>query len=210
MRLIFSVLLVLLVACNGKKDKETPEEGKQVTPSDTATIVMPEKALNSYAPVDRSPMDMTYFPEDYPVLKMAGKTTSLPKARVIYSRPFLQGRALFPRILKYGEPWRLGANEATELHLFESATIQGKRINPGRYVLYCIPQADNWTIILNDNIDSWGLHPDSTHNIASFTVPVIPSENFFEYFTMVFVKSQTGADLVMAWERVEIRLPFRF
>lgn len=209
MRIFFTVLFVSLLSCNGKKEKVTSNDKQFVDPPDS-TIVIPEKALNTYSPVDRSPMDMTYFPEDYPVLKMAGKTSALPKARVIYSRPYLQGRALFPKILKYGEPWRLGANEATELQLFEPATIQEKRIQPGRYILYCIPQADSWTIVLNSHIDSWGLHPDSTKDIARFTIPVKQQENFFEYFTIVFAKSTTGADLVMAWERLEARLPFRF
>jgi hypothetical protein len=155
-------------------------------------------------------MDMSYFPENYPLLKMTDSAPPSPKARVIYSRPYLQGRPLFSKILKYGEPWRLGANEATELELYTPASIQGKRISAGRYILYCIPQADSWTIVLNSNIDSWGLHPDPAKDIARFTVPVTRTNTFFEFFTMVFVKTDNGADLVMAWERVEARLPLTF
>ena len=42
---------------------------------------------NAYTTNDQSAMDMSYFPQDYPVLKMKGADSSLLLARVIYSRP---------------------------------------------------------------------------------------------------------------------------
>ena len=202
-------LLVLLAACN-TQDKDKTDSEKRAAIPDSSSIVIPEKAQNSYAAVDRSPMDMTYFPADYPLLKMTDSAPPRPSARVIYSRPYLAGRPLFTKILKYGEPWRLGANEATELELYSSAIIQGRRVNAGRYTLYCIPQQDTWTVVLNSNVHTWGLHPDSTKDIARFTIPVTKTQNFFEFFTMAFIKTEQGADLVMAWERLESRLPFKF
>ena len=83
---------------------------------------------------DVSPMDMSYFPVNYPKLKMAKLVSQPPVMRLIYSRPHLQGRELFHDVLRYGEYWRLGANEATEIEFFRDVTIQNKRIHPGRYV----------------------------------------------------------------------------
>ena len=65
-------------------------------------------------------------------------------------------------------------------------------------------------IIINSNIDSWGLHPDSTKDIARFIIPVKQTANHLEYFTMIFEKTSTGAELLMAWDNLEARLPFRF
>lgn len=155
-------------------------------------------------------MDMSYFPVDYPKLKMAGAIQAPPLARVIYSRPHLEGRHIFREVLKYGEPWRLGANEATELQLFRSARIQDKPVSAGRYVLYCIPQPEAWTIVLNSNADTWGLKPDSTRDVARFSVPVKRIAGRVEYYTMVFEKTPLGADLLMAWDDAEVRLPIRF
>ena len=155
-------------------------------------------------------MDMTYFPVDYPKLKMTKVVPGPPLARVVYSRPHLQGRSLFGEVLKYGEPWRLGANEATELQLFKNATIEGKQIPAGRYVLYCIPQKDKWTIVLNSNIDTWGLHPDSTKDIARFEIASHPTNEHIEYFTMLFEKKGDGAELLMAWDGTDARLRFKF
>ena len=38
-------------------------------------------------PLDKSPMDVSYFPDNYPVLKIQEKLTDPLMARVIYSRP---------------------------------------------------------------------------------------------------------------------------
>jgi len=204
--LIFGILLTSVYSCNHKEKKED-SSSKPGNKQDSVTLQQQESMTNPYAQIDISPMDMSYFPDDYPKLKMANAQIAPPFARVIYSRPHLQGRELFRDILKYGERWRLGANEATELHLYQAATINGKKIKPGRYVLNCIPYPDKWAIILNTNIDSWGLKPDSTKDIAQFEVPVIRTNRHLEYFTLVFEKKEGGANLLMAWDNLEARLP---
>jgi hypothetical protein len=205
---IFVLSCSLLVACGGKDNNKKSVE--LPSRSDSAGPIKTNVSINTYAPVDVSPMDMSYFPVDYPKLKMSKTTNSSPMARVIYSRPHLQGRKLFHEVLKYGEPWRLGANEATELDLYRDAEINGKKIKPGRYVLYCIPGADSWNIVLNSNIDSWGLEPDSTKDLAHFIVPATKTANSIEFFSMVFQQTPAGADLIMAWDDIEARLPFVF
>lgn len=211
MKKLFLLLLVPVAffACTNKKENNKPGT-KDTTGRDTAIMIKPDVTVNSYSPVDISPMDMSYYPTDYPILKMSGKITTPPLARVIYSRPHLQGRRLFNGILKYGEPWRLGANEATEINFYSDATIQDKKIKAGRYILYCIPEADKWTIVLNSNIDSWGLHPDASKDIAKFTIPATTTANSIEFFTIVFQRTATGADLFMAWDNVEAKLPLSF
>jgi Protein of unknown function (DUF2911) len=202
------ISLLFFVACSNKENK--PVENGIISSSDSSKIKAPGKKENPYKIVDISPMDMSYYPDDYPLQKMANAIKTPPLARVIYSRPHLQGRQLFQNLLKYGDLWRLGANESTELDMYTDAYIQDKKIKAGRYVLYCIPQPDNWTIIINSNIDSWGLHPDTTKDIAHFIIPVKQTANHLEYYTMIFEKTNTGAELLMAWDNLEARLPFRF
>lgn len=212
MNIIYRFLAIsiglFLFSC-GQMNKEKPGEKPPVA-RDTLPKSPTESSHNEYTLVDISPMDMTYFPVDYPKLKMTKVMAGPPLARVIYSRPHLQGRQLFGEVLKYEEPWRLGANEATELELFKPATIQEQKVPAGRYVLYCIPHKDKWTIVLNSNIDTWGLHPDATKDIARFDVPTTTTANHIEYFTMVFEKKGEAAELLMAWDGIEARLGFRF
>lgn len=200
--LLAASLILLLYACSGSSaDKTAPRKNAMLT------TVQPGNAL---APIDRSPMDMAYYPVDYPILNTTGKTTGAPLARVIYSRPHRQGRAIFGALVPYGQPWRLGANEATELELFSAATIQKKTVPRGRYILYCIPQPDRWTIVLNKNLYTWGLNQDSTKDAHRFTIPVIKTARAMEHFTMAFAPSQQDAELVIAWEQAEARLPIQF
>lgn len=206
--LILIAITLLLFSCTDSSTTNNQPVHKRVGVSDSNRVA--NETTNPYSPVDISPMDMTYFPEDYPVEKMTGKTNKLPYARVIYSRPHRQGRKIFGGLLKYGEPWRLGANEATEIELFQPATIQNKRINKGRYILYCIPQERKWTIIFNSNLFTWGLKPDPSKDLFKFDIPVNTSINTLEYFTMEFQKDVGGANLLMAWENEVARLPFQF
>ena len=209
MKHFFSLLLMIsLLACNNTKQDPIPP-GKNDS-NTQVTAVAPVNAFNPYSTVDISPMDMSYYPVDYPKLKMSGKTSQGPYARVIYSRPHLQGRVLFKDVLKYGEPWRLGANEATEIQLYSDANIQNKRIKAGRYVLYCIPAESEWTIIFNSNIDTWGLKTDPSKDVASFKVPVKKIDNHLEYFTIIFEETDNSPNLLIAWDNIEARLPLKF
>jgi hypothetical protein len=199
--------IIFMFSCNNKKEDKVAIEPDR---KDSSTRIAPERKINPYATVDVSPMDMAYFPPEYPKLKMSNATTQPPLARVVYSRPHLDGRTLFQDLLKYGEPWRLGANESTELELYRDATIEGKKIKAGRYILYCIPQKDQWKIILNSNIDTWGLEQDASKDIASFLIPAKQTERSLEFYTMVFEKTKAGANLVMAWDNWEARLAIQF
>jgi hypothetical protein len=204
--------LVLFVFCAlacEQKQKEEPVEQK-VRTTDSIITQQPDIAVNTYASVDISPMDMSYFPVDYPKLKMANANTPQPVTRLIYSRPHLQRRSLFNGILKYDEAWRLGANEASEIQFYRNVTIQGKKIKAGRYIIYGIPHKDKWTIILNSNIDTWGLKQDSTKDVGRFQIPITTNGTSLEYFTMVFEKMDKGANLIIAWADIVVKLPIEF
>ncbi len=206
---LFLVLFIFCAIGCEQKQKEEPVEQKPKT-TDSIITQQPDIAANTYASVDVSPMDMSYFPVDYPKLKMANANTPLPVMRLIYSRPHLQRRPLFNGILKYDEPWRLGANEASEIQFYRNVTIQGKKIKAGRYTIYGIPHHDKWTVILNSNIDTWGLKQDSTKDVGRFEIPITTNGTSLEYFTMVFEKMDKGANLIIAWADIVAKLPIEF
>lgn len=199
--------ILFLIACNG--EPETSRVADTTARKDTPLIQTVSK--NPYASVDLSPMDISYFPTDFPIQKMAKKANGNPVMRVVYSRPHKQGRKIFGSLLKYGEPWRLGANEATEIEFFQPVTIQNKRVAKGRYIMYCIPQEKNWIVIFNTNLYSWGLKQDPAQDVYKFEVPVEQPSNTIEFFTMVFEKAMDGgANLLMTWDEVLVRLPVKF
>lgn len=212
MRSISGILIIacLFAACSDNHKGNTETSGNGDTNNTRRLPETQQLPANTYTNVDASPMDMIYYPIDYPKLKMGDSISTPPEARIIYSRPHLQGRHLFTQILKYGETWRLGANESTELQLFKDIRIMDKKVKAGRYILYCIPQTDRWTIVLNSNIDTWGLHQDTTKDVARFDIPASKTKTRLEYFTMSFEKTKAGTDLLMAWDDTETRLPMKF
>ena len=195
-RILSFLFLITLLSCNSKKEQPVINDSG-LNKNDPTSFISPENIPNPYAGVDISPMDMSYYPVDYPILKMTVSSTPSPVMRLIYSRPHLQGRTLFLDLLKYGQPWRLGANEATEIDFYSDVTIQEKIIPAGRYILYCIPQEKKWDIILNTNIDTWGLKTDSTKDFQHFSIPVSHNNPKLEYLTMVFEqKSRIGSGTI--------------
>jgi hypothetical protein len=165
-------------------------------------------AQGKLPPVDKSPMDMSYYPNGYPVLKIQDKPTGPLAARVIYSRPQKNGRTVFGDLLEYGKVWRMGANEATEIEFYQNVKINTTKIKKGKYTMYCIPYADKWTVMINKETDTWGSFKyDSKKDIAKTDVAVQKQTEITEAFVMAFEKSATGFTLVIAWDDVKVSVP---
>ncbi len=210
----FPFLLLLLncsftlLSCN--YDKKNDQEIKLFVKDSLSH----EGSGNPYVTPDQSPLDLSYYPTDYPVTKMNGSDSEVLLARVIYSRPQKKGREIFgnseKNLRQFGKEWRLGANEATEIEFFEPVKIAGKKIEKGRYIIYCIPYAEKWTMILNSNLFTWGLHMDKSRDIFSTDIPTVPQSPPIEDFTMIFTSAKYGADLIITWDNVKAILPISF
>lgn len=158
--------------------------------------------------IDKSIMDMSYCPNNYPILKIQNKITDPVTARVIYSRPLKQGRKIFGDLVEYGKLWRLGANEATELEFYKDVKIKDKKIPKGRYTLYAIVNENSWTLIINTETDIWGAFKyDAKKDFMRIDLPVEKSEESVEALSMVFDKTASVTNLVIAWEQVRVSLP---
>lgn len=163
------------------------------------------------APLDKSPMDMCFYPVNYPVLKIQNKTSEPLSARIIYSRPQKNGRAVYGELVEYGKVWRLGANEATELDLYKDAKLGSKTLKKGRYTLYAIPYQDKWTIIFNTETDTWGAFQyDQKKDVLRVDAKTEKLPASSDAFTMFFEKSGSQTNLVMAWDDVRAVLPISF
>lgn len=171
----------------------------------SAQIVTPK-----IPPLDKSPMDMSYYPVDYPILRIQNKVTEPLVMRVIYSRPQRNGRKIFGGLQDYGSVWRLGANEATEIDLYRDVKVNNTKIKKGRYTLYAIPYPDKWTLIINKETDTWGsFRYDSAKDVVRMNLPV-KRNDMTEDMSIVFEKTTSGANMNMFWEDVEVSLPIVF
>ena len=183
---------------------------KLVTLIAAALIYTPALLSQADLPaLDKSPLDICYYPADYPVLKIRDKATEPLVARVIYSRPKKEGRTVFGELVKYGEIWRLGANEATEIEFYRPVTIADKKIAKGRYSLYAIAVENSWTFVLNKETETWGAFKyDPSKDLVRAEAQVQTSTTPIESLAMTFVKDNNNViNLVVAWENVKVALP---
>lgn len=174
----------------------------------TSVQIAPPLADVKALPLDKSPMDMAYFPDEYPVLKIKDKAKEPPIARIIYSRPQKADRTVFGDLVEYGKVWRLGANEATEIEFYRDVKIDGKRVPKGKYTLYALVNPEQWTLIVNKDTDTWGSFKyDEKKDLLRVPVAVEKLPEPVEAYTMVFEKTATGANLQMMWDTVKATLP---
>lgn len=161
-------------------------------------------------PLDKSPMDMSYYPVNYPILRIQPNKTVEPLvARVVYSRPQKNGRKVFGELVEDGKVWRLGANEATEIEFFKDVKINGKTVKKGRYTLYALENKDKWTLIVNRETDIWGaFNYDAAKDVVRIDCNVNRQPELTEAFTIMFEKvNDKTINLVMAWDDEIVRLP---
>jgi len=158
--------------------------------------------------IDKSPMDISYYPINYPILKVQDKATEPPMARVIYSRPQKNDRVVFGELIEYGKVWRLGANEATEIEFFQNVMINNIKLKKGRYTLYTIPYTDKWTMIINKEADTWGSFKyDMKKDVVRTDVQVQKLTEKIEAFSLYFEKTAEGFVFIAVWDDVKVSLP---
>jgi hypothetical protein len=158
--------------------------------------------------LDKSTLDISYFPANFPLLKVQEKATAPLQARLIYSRPAMNGRVVFGDLIAYDKIWRLGANEATEIEFYQDVSISNSRLKKGRYTLYAIPQASKWTILINKETDTWGsFRYNINKEVFKTDLPVEKITEVVEYFTMYFEATEKGMQLLMLWENAKVVLP---
>lgn len=195
----------LLYSCQQQSEKKSAPQTNRV---ETNTV---REGLNPYVTTDQSPMDMCYYPKDFPILHMNGTSDEALVARVIYSRPQRKGRKIFGEgdkdLVQYGKEWRMGANEATEIEFFRDVIIANHKLAKGRYVMYCIPSLHSWKIAFNSNLFTWGLHMDVKKDIFRVDEPVMVQSPAVEDLTMFFEDGSEGPDLNIVWDTVRVKIP---
>jgi hypothetical protein len=144
---------------------------------------------------------------------------------VVYGRPYKRGRnnifgtkesgALVP----FGERWRTGANEATEITFTKDTLVGGKPLRAGTYSLSSTPGAETWTLHFNSKLglDGLGVFADNKFTpielgptdvlVVSAKATQLPGEKEVDQFTIDFERTASGTDMVLRWIRTEVRVP---
>ena len=135
--------------------------------------------------------------------------------KVTYGRPHLRGRAAFgegSELAPVGKIWRTGANEATELTVSDAILVAGDTLNAGTYSVFTIPKSASWTVIINEEVGQWGAYNYlEKSDVLRVEVPTDRiSGAIWEPFTIKFEPHNGTADLLMMWDRTQVKIPIEF
>jgi hypothetical protein len=132
--------------------------------------------------------------------------------QVAYARPLARGRKIFGALVPFDSIWRTGAAESTSLKFKEEVTVGGKKMAAGKYALFTIPTANEWTIILNSDTTLHGAFGyNAAKDVHRFTVKSERTDRFYETFTIEINDfSPTGeASLNLIWENTIVKIPLK-
>ena len=161
-----------------------------------------------------SPMDQVHYPSKSAYLNYLKEEEiegSDKIVKVIYGRPQKKERKIFGELLKYGDLWRVGANQSTEVAFYKDVIISGNKIKKGTYNLYAFVNEKTWEIILNTDRPAWGAaNRDEEKDVAKITLPVTEGKEDLEVLNIIFEeKSKTEVHMIIAWEKTRMHIPIQ-
>ena len=137
------------------------------------------------------------------------ETISNDNVKVTYGRPYKKGRTIYGGLVKYGEVWRTGADEATEITFKKDGTFGGKPVKAGTYTLFTIPGEKEWSVILNGKTGQWGAYDyekNKAQDVLKVTVPAGSATPAAEQLTLTLPANA----LVITWDTTQVSIPLSF
>jgi len=132
--------------------------------------------------------------------------------KITYSQPHKRGRKLFGMLVPYGQVWRTGANEATEVTITRDILVNGTLLKAGTYSLFTIPEKSKWTIIFNSDLGLWGSYNYNPNmDILRFQATAQPlADIVYEPFTILIEAKNDKAEVRLLWDNVSVGFPLQF
>jgi hypothetical protein len=143
-------------------------------------------------------------------LTSAGMTVT-----VTYNRPSVRGRLIFGpeeqnALQPFGQYWRLGANEATEISFNRDILFNGSPVKAGTYRMYAIPGPDAFELVLNTEVGGSGSsEPDEENDVLRSTVPTQQTASPVEQFTISLAPEGQGMAMIFEWSDTRFVVPLR-
>jgi len=136
---------------------------------------------------------------------LKGQTISIQ-----YSRPSMRGRKIMGGLVPYGEVWRTGANEATQISTPLNLTIGGANVPAGLYTLYSLVGEHNWKLIINKQTGQSGTEYHANQDLVRVDMQMGKTSAPVEQFTISWKKTgEAAADLIFEWETTRLTVPVK-
>lgn len=136
-------------------------------------------------------------------------TVAGDKITIDYYAPSAHGRKIMGGLVPFGEVWCTGANWATKITSEKPLQMGGLKLPAGSYSIWTIPDAKEWTLIINKRTGQFHKDYDSSTDFGRTkmemkTLPA-PVETF-----KIDVRNDGGkkGTLALDWETTEAYIPF--
>jgi hypothetical protein len=141
-----------------------------------------------------------------PPAQLTATLTSGAVIKIDYSQPSVKGRAIGKDLEPMQDKvWRTGANEATVFETSKDVKVEGKTLPAGKYSLFTIAGANEWTIIFNKTWNQWGAYDyKEADDVLRVKVKPMKSDKFAE--KMAFSYNAGTVSLHWADSRVDFKV----
>jgi hypothetical protein len=187
---LLSLLILAAVACSSEKSSDNEIHDM----NDMDSTKMDHSMHSSKTEASKSPR----------IAAMA--MTGGNHIHLDYSSPSVRGRQVFGGLVSMNEVWVTGAHKATSIQFDKPVTIDGKRIEAGKYGFFTIPGENEWTVILNQ---AWDMHLaddyDQSKDVIRFVVKpeqLVESAEALTY--QVKEKNPKTTQISIAWDKTKI------
>jgi hypothetical protein len=148
------------------------------------------------------------LPRPSPSAKVT-QSVGLTDISVDYSAPGVKGRAIWGGLVPYDKLWRAGANAVTKVTFSHDVKVAGKPVKAGTYAFFTIPGKNDWTLILNKDIEQMGTGANYKKALDVLRVSAkpeaIPMRERLAY--QILDVTDTRAALALEWEKLRVSLP---
>jgi tetratricopeptide (TPR) repeat protein len=127
---------------------------------------------------------------------------------IVYHRPLADGRKIWGGLVPYGQVWRAGANENTNINFPNDVTVEGKPLAAGTYGLHMIPGENEFTVIFSKMHTAWGSfsYKESEDALRVTVKPYSTDAHNALAYDFDQLKPDSAV-VVMSWDKVAV--PFK-
>lgn len=147
-------------------------------------------------PIDSAPARESDAARNSKNGKVQGTVGGAP-VLVTYGRPKAKGRDVWKDIVKPGEVWRAGADEATVVAFDKDVLVEGQKLPAGAYAFFVITGKDQWTLVFNKEAKQWGAYKYDEKKDAlrvKVTPKAVPATEELTF-------KIDGSTMVLAWDK---------
>lgn len=130
------------------------------------------------------------------------------KISITYGRPSLKGRSVGKEVAPFGEPWRLGADEATTLVTDKPLKFGKLTVPAGEHTLYTVPGEKGWELIVSTKTGQWGIPYPEGSDLGRAPMTAGKTKEPVELLTISIVPAKAGGTLRVDWGGTSASIPF--